>query len=98
MDTNDSQQTYSDLKNNIINRLSRIEGQIRGIRKMVEQDRECSKILEQMSSVRASIDAVGLLFVGCSLHTQIEEQVKAGLSKETIITETMKPFLKKFFE
>ncbi|MEW5818940.1 MAG: metal-sensitive transcriptional regulator [Cyanobacteriota bacterium] len=93
-----NQQSYIDLKNNIINRLNRIEGQIRGIKKMVEQDKECTKILEQMSSVRASIDSVGLLFVGCSLHNQIEEKIKSGLSKEVVITETMKPFLKRFFE
>jgi DNA-binding FrmR family transcriptional regulator len=43
----------------IINRLSRIEGHIRSVKKMVEEGRDCSDILIQISAVRSAIDKVG---------------------------------------
>jgi CsoR family transcriptional regulator, copper-sensing transcriptional repressor len=43
----------------IVNRLSRIEGHIRSIKKMVEEERDCSDVLIQISAVRSAIDKVG---------------------------------------
>jgi DNA-binding FrmR family transcriptional regulator len=90
--------SYLELKKNLIQRLNRIEGQIRGIKKMLEEERECSRILEQLSSVRASLDSVGLLFVGCALHTRMKSQIESGQPVDVVVTESMKPFLKANFE
>ena len=46
-------------KRAIVNRLSRIEGHIRSIKVMVEEDRDCSDILIQISAVRSAVDKVG---------------------------------------
>lgn len=46
---------------NIISRLNRIEGQVRGIKRMIEEDGECIEILNQISAVRAAINSVGIL-------------------------------------
>jgi DNA-binding FrmR family transcriptional regulator len=43
----------------IVNRLSRIEGHIRSVKTMVEEGRDCSDILIQISAVRSAIDKVG---------------------------------------
>jgi DNA-binding FrmR family transcriptional regulator len=43
----------------IVNRLSRIEGHIRSIKGMVEEDRDCSDILIQIAAVRSAVDKVG---------------------------------------
>ena len=43
----------------IVNRLSRIEGHIRSVKKMVEEGRDCSDVLIQLSAVRSAIDKVG---------------------------------------
>lgn len=45
----------------ITNRLRRIEGQIRGLQRMVEEQRECEAILTQLMAARAALDRVGLL-------------------------------------
>ena len=42
-------------KQAVINRLKRIEGQVRGIQKMVEEDRECIEILVQISAINAAL-------------------------------------------
>lgn len=47
----------------ITNRLKRIEGQIRGLQRMVEEQRECDAILTQLMAARAALDRVGLLVV-----------------------------------
>ncbi len=45
----------------ITNRLKRIEGQIRGLQRMVEDQRDCEAILTQLMAARAALDRVGLL-------------------------------------
>jgi CsoR family transcriptional regulator, copper-sensing transcriptional repressor len=45
----------------ITNRLKRVEGQVRGLQRMVEEQRECDAILTQLMAVRAALDKVGLL-------------------------------------
>ena len=51
---------YSGNKDPLINRLRRIEGQVRGIEGMVEGDRYCVDILTQISAVQAALDKVAL--------------------------------------
>lgn len=43
----------------IVNRLKRLEGQVRGVQRMVEEDRSCHEILTLISSVRRALDAAG---------------------------------------
>jgi DNA-binding FrmR family transcriptional regulator len=54
---------YSASKDQLIKRLNRIEGQVRGVRQMVEDDRYCIDVLTQISAVQAALDktALGLL-------------------------------------
>src|SRR2546430_13023933 len=51
---------YSADKEQLLKRLRRIEGQTRGLQKMVEEDRWCPEILQQIAAVRAALDKVGL--------------------------------------
>jgi DNA-binding FrmR family transcriptional regulator len=47
----------------VIDRLSRIEGHIRGIKKMVEEDRDCPDLLHQLAAVKAAISKTGELIL-----------------------------------
>lgn len=49
-------------------RLRRIEGQVRGLQRMIEDDRYCIEVLTQISSVTAALDAVALGLVDEHLH------------------------------
>ncbi|GIW25273.1 metal-sensitive transcriptional regulator [Meiothermus sp.] len=49
----------SSQKTSIVHRLRRLEGQVRGLQKMVEEDRECKDILTLLSGVRSALDSVG---------------------------------------
>jgi DNA-binding FrmR family transcriptional regulator len=51
---------YSATKDQLLDRLSRIEGQVRGISRMVEDDRYCIDVLTQISAIQAALDKVAL--------------------------------------
>ncbi len=51
---------YSDNKDKLANRLRRIEGQVRGVERMVEQDRYCIDVITQISAIQAALDKVAL--------------------------------------
>lgn len=51
---------YAEAKPDLLKRLNRIEGQVRGISKMVQDDKYCIDILTQVSAVKAAMDKVAL--------------------------------------
>jgi DNA-binding FrmR family transcriptional regulator len=51
---------YSLSKDDYVRRLNRIEGQVRGLRSMIDEDRYCIDVLTQISSVTKALQAVGL--------------------------------------
>ncbi|MCX7709718.1 MAG: metal-sensitive transcriptional regulator [Clostridia bacterium] len=50
-------------KEELLKRLRRIEGQVKGIQKMIEEGKECSEVLTQIAAVRAAINKVGGLIL-----------------------------------
>jgi CsoR family transcriptional regulator, copper-sensing transcriptional repressor len=58
--TNTTTRGYTEDKDALLKRLRRIEGQTRGLQKMVEDDRWCPDILQQIAAVRAALDKVAL--------------------------------------
>lgn len=71
--------SYRQDKARILARLRRIEGQVRGIQRMIEEDRYCVDVLTQLSSVIAAARSIGLLLLedhirGCLLTAAPEER------------------------
>ncbi len=50
-------------KKNLVNRLRRIEGQVRGVQTMVENERDCAEILQQLSSIRSAVQGASMDFL-----------------------------------
>ena len=65
------------------NRLSRIEGQIRGIRIMLESDAYCADILTQSSAASAAIDAFNRELLSNHIKTCVAEDIRAGNEEKT---------------
>jgi len=59
-DTDAQSHGYTPQKVQLIKRLRRVEGQVRGIAKMVDEDRYCIDVLQQLSAVKAALDKVAL--------------------------------------
>jgi DNA-binding FrmR family transcriptional regulator len=51
---------YSATKPQILNRLRRLEGQVRGVQRMVDEDRYCIDVITQISAIQAALDRVAL--------------------------------------
>ena len=71
--------SYASDKAKILSRLRRIEGQVRGIERMVENDQYCVDVLTQMSSVISALRATGLLVLedhirGCVVNADQDDQ------------------------
>jgi len=69
-------------KPKLLNRLNRIEGQIRGIARMVEEDRYCIDILTQIQAVRAALSRVESELLQSHLNHCIESAIVSGDAKE----------------
>lgn len=63
---------------NLINRLNRIEGQVRGIKGMVEDDAYCTDILTQVSAVQAALNAFNKQLLSNHIHTCVFDGIKNG--------------------
>lgn len=74
-----SEQEYK----NLINRLNRIEGQVRGIRGMVENNAYCTDILMQVSAVNAALNAFNKELLANHIRTCVADDIRAG-KDETI--------------
>ena len=74
-----TEKEYKDL----INRLSRIEGQVRGLRKMVESDCYCPDILVQVSAVNAALNSFNKVLLANHIRTCVAEDIREG-KDETI--------------
>jgi len=67
----------------LIHRLNRIEGQVRGIRKMLESGAYCNDILVQAAAVNAAVNAFSRELLSNHMHTCVADDIRAG-KDETI--------------
>jgi len=65
-------------KSNLISRLNRIEGQIRGVKSMIEKDTYCDDVLNQIAAVQSALNSVGKLLVEVHMKSCVVERIQAG--------------------
>ena len=70
-------------KKKLCHRLSRIEGQLRGIRSMVEADAYCTDILIQVSAVNAALNSFNKVLLANHIRTCVADDIRSG-KEETI--------------
>jgi len=73
------------LKSNLIARLNRIEGQIRGVKGMIEKDAYCDDILNQVAAAQAALNSIAKLILENHIHGCVVEKIKKG--DENIVDE-----------
>lgn len=74
-------------KKKLENRLSRIEGQIRGIKKMIENDAYCNDVLIQSAAVGAAINAFNRELLSNHIHSCVVRDIREG--KDEVVDELM---------
>lgn len=76
------------------NRLKRIEGQVRGVLKMMEEEKDCKDVITQLSAARTAMDrAIGYI-VAKNLESCIRDAHEEGESAEDVINEAVQMIVK----
>ncbi|NQX47834.1 metal-sensing transcriptional repressor [Paenibacillus tritici] len=77
--TNERKSHHSEKsKNALISRLNRIEGQVRGLKGMIEKDTYCDDVLNQISSVQSALNGVGKLLLEHHMKSCVIERIQEG--------------------
>lgn len=71
-------------KDTLTKRMNRIEGQVRGIGKMIEEDRYCVDILTQISAAQSALDAVAMQLLEDHTHGCVQGAIKSGKGSQAI--------------
>ncbi|WP_054026360.1 metal-sensitive transcriptional regulator [Bacillus sp. FJAT-28004] len=66
------------IKKNLTSRLNRIEGQIRGIKGLIEKDTYCDDVLNQIASVQSALGGVGKLLLENHMKSCVVEKIQSG--------------------
>lgn len=80
---------YGAAKEQVLTRLRRAEGQVRGIAGMVEQDRYCIDVLQQISAVQAALDKVALALVDAHVRNGVLAADPDPASRQELADELM---------
>lgn len=77
---------------NLIHRLNRIEGQVRGIRTMVEEERYCVDIITQVSAITSALNAFNKALLSQHIKTCVADNIRSG--NDEVIDELCETFKK----
>jgi DNA-binding FrmR family transcriptional regulator len=76
----------------IVNRLKRLEGQIRGLQSMIESGKDCEAVLTQVMAAKSALDQVGLHIIRHAMHECLIED--RDVDRDALIDEALDVFLK----
>lgn len=66
------------IKGNLVARLNRIEGQIRGIKGLIEKDTYCDDVLNQIAAIQSALNGVGKLLLEAHMRSCVIERISEG--------------------
>lgn len=75
------------VKSDLLHRLNRIEGQVRGVSRMIAEDHYCDHVLNQITSIQAAINGVRCLLLEKHINSCVVEQIREG--KGEVVGELM---------
>lgn len=78
----------------LLDRINRIEGQVRGLRRMVEEDRDCLDTLKQIAAAGGAIRSLGMVILENHLKGCVSEAIRDKGSNEELISQVIEIFNK----
>ena len=77
-------------RNDVLNRLRRAEGQLRGIQRMVERGEDCQKVAQQFSAVRRALDSTYVRMTVCFMEQELNARVQPDESQKASLDAMVK--------
>ncbi len=65
-------------KDAMLKRLARVEGQLRGLQKLIQNDEDCEKIVQQLAAARKALDKAGHEMLACIIEQEVIESEHKG--------------------
>lgn len=78
----------------VVNRLKRVEGQIKGVLRMIEENKDCREVITQLSASRTAIDRTIGLIVSMNLEQCVRENIDSGEDTEELVKEAVNLLVK----
>jgi DNA-binding FrmR family transcriptional regulator len=78
----------------LVNRLRRVEGQSRGLQRMIEDGRPCEEIFTQLAATKAALDRVGVLLVSLKMRECLAEEAGDQIASPEAVEKALEAFLK----
>ena len=69
---------YSATKDQLLKRMNRIEGQVRGVARMIDEDKYCVDVVTQVAAIQAALDKVSLGLLDGHIRGCVREEIQAG--------------------
>ena len=79
-------------KKKLMNRLNRLEGQVRGVKKMIENDAYCNDVLMQSAAISAAVDAFSREVLRAHLHSCVARDIREG--RDEVVDELLETLRK----
>ncbi|OIQ53288.1 copper-sensing transcriptional repressor CsoR [Moorella thermoacetica] len=83
-----------EVQEELLARLKRIEGQVRGVSKMIQDQRGCGEVVIQLAAIKAAINQVAMTTLACHLADEIMEGLGGGKELKDILPDIMQVFRK----
>lgn len=83
-----------EMQKEVLSRLKKIEGQVRGVHKMVQDCRDCGDIVIQLAAIKAAVNRVGITVLACHLAEQIDSDLRENRDLKDSLEEFMGVFKK----
>ena len=77
-----------------LNRLRRIEGQVRGLQRMIADEKDCSQVVTQLSAIRGALDQVGFILLSHRMEECLRAKLEKGEPGQKALEDAMRLFLK----
>jgi len=82
--------TNEDARSDVLNRLRRAEGQIRGVQRMIEEGEPCLKIAQQFSAVRKALDSTYMRMTVCFMEQEMNEHLQPDATQRENLSAMLK--------
>ncbi len=79
---------YGGSREQVLRRLARMEGQVRGVARMIERDDDCVDVLQQTAALRAAVDSVTMLLMEDHVRGCVSSATRSG-DADAVTTEVM---------
>ncbi|WP_416151587.1 metal-sensitive transcriptional regulator [Salipaludibacillus sp. HK11] len=83
-----------DYSSDMKNRLKRVEGQVRGVLRMMDEEKDCKDIITQMSAIRSALDRATAYVVARNLETCLRNEAESEEKREEVIEEAINMLVK----